>query len=111
MEVTPFEASVSWEDKRATVHLHGELDFATAPVLAQVLREVLEQGAQHLLLDFHEVTFFDSEGLKVLLQAYRHLREREGTITVQGCSRFVARTFEILGLEAQFGICEPSDER
>jgi anti-sigma B factor antagonist len=87
------------------MHVRGELDFATAPTLEDALKNVISSGANNITLDFHEVTFLDSEGLKVLLRAYRHLRDHGGSMRVQGCSRFVARTFEILGLESQFGIC------
>lgn len=105
MEVPPFDVSVEWEDGQPIVTICGELDFATAPILQEALKDVLDKGAEHLILDFHQVTFLDSEGLKVLLLAYRLLRDRGGRIAVEGCSRFVAKTFEILGLHTYFDIC------
>ncbi len=99
MEVTPFEVSVNWEGEEPIIHIRGEIDFATAPALNKSLSEVIDRGARHLTLDFQQVSFLDSEGLKVILQTYRHLRAREGSMTVKGCSQFVARTFEILGFD------------
>lgn len=104
MDVPPFEVAISWSDGEPTVHIRGELDFATAPALHEALEEALRGHAQSLVLDFHQVTFLDSEGLKVLLQAYRELRARGGSLTVTGCSQFVAKTFEILGLDRYFDI-------
>lgn len=104
MEVPPFDVFIDWDNGQPVVHIRGELDYATAPTLQRALKDIIAEGAQNLLLDFHEVTFLDSEGLKVLLQAYRELRNRGGSITVQGCSQFVAKTFEILGLESYFEI-------
>lgn len=104
MEAAPFEVSLRWEDSHPFVRVRGELDFATAPILRDTLRKLLSEGAEEVTLDFREVTFLDSEGLKVLLQAYRQLHARGGSIKVWGCSRFVARTFEILGVDRRFDI-------
>jgi len=104
LDVPPFEVSIDWDRGRPVIHVRGELDYATAPAFERALRRAASGDAIDLILDFHGVTFLDSEGLKVLLRVYRDLRERNGSITIRGCSRFVAKTFEILGLEAHFGV-------
>lgn len=90
--------------------VRGEVDFATAPILQRALHEMIDEGNWHITLDFHRVTFLDSEGLKVLIQAYKRLLDIGGTVQVQGCSKFVAKTFEILGVATHFGIDSPKTE-
>src|SRR5262245_21242992 len=47
--------------------LEGELDMATAGDLAEALRET--GGGEPLLLDFSGISFMDSSGLRVILEA------------------------------------------
>ena len=106
MEAPHFEVSVNKEGRHPVLHLRGEIDFATAPNLQDALNETLSTDVEYITLDFQNVTFLDSEGLKVLLQAYQELREHGGKLNVQGCNKFVAKTFEILGVQGLFGIDE-----
>jgi stage II sporulation protein AA (anti-sigma F factor antagonist) len=107
LEVPSFGVSVDWQEGQPIIHIRGEIDFATAPPLNDALESVAVEGVQHVTLDFNEVTFLDSEGLKVLLHSYRQLRDHGGDMTVTGCSKFVAKTFEILGLDRYIDIQEP----
>jgi anti-sigma B factor antagonist len=58
-------------DGTARVVVYGELDLAAAPTLRSALRP-LRRDARSTILDLREVTFMDSSGLRVLLQAGRH---------------------------------------
>lgn len=54
----------------ATVTLRGELDLATAPELEQAVRGPLDDVSVHtFVFDMSALTFMDSSGLAVLLQA------------------------------------------
>lgn len=52
----------------AWVRVTGELDLATAPILARALSQPEARG-QHVVLDLRELTFIDSSGVHVILQA------------------------------------------
>jgi anti-sigma B factor antagonist len=58
----------------AGFELEGELDMATAGDLAEFLREA-EKGSDPILLDFSGISFMDSSGLRVILEA---AAERDG---------------------------------
>ena len=61
----PFEVTVQRDDAVATVVVSGEFDMATAPSST-----VAEQGdARLLVLDLTAVTFIDSTGVRVLIEA------------------------------------------
>jgi anti-sigma B factor antagonist len=62
------------------VRVGGELDMDTVPQLQDVLREVADDGAQQVVLDFADVTFMDSSGLGLLVDWYKMLRERDGRL-------------------------------
>jgi anti-sigma B factor antagonist len=52
----------------AWVRVTGELDIATAPQLAEMLRHA-EECCQRVVLDLRQVTFMDSSGVHVILNA------------------------------------------
>lgn len=106
MVMPHFEVNVNKEGTHPVLYLRGEVDFATAPVLQDALNETISEGADKITLDFQEVTFLDSEGLKVLLDVYRQLNKTGGTIALHGCSKYIAKIFEILGIRGIFGVEE-----
>jgi anti-anti-sigma factor len=97
--VPPFEVSRSQDGNQSLLKLRGELDFGTAPVMQDALAELMTGDVEHLILDMQDVTFLDSEGVKVLLHAYKKVRDCGGAMSIRGCSRFVQNVFEILGLQ------------
>ncbi|WP_380163440.1 STAS domain-containing protein [Jannaschia sp. R86511] len=66
----------------AVVQVDGELDMASSPVLEQTLTELLAQGYLHLDLDLADLTFCDSTGLRVMVEARDRLAPHRGTVVV-----------------------------
>src|SRR4051794_37328999 len=52
------------------LHVHGELDFATAPALRDRLRSLSRLG-HPVAVDLSQVSFMDSSGLSLLLDLRR----------------------------------------
>jgi anti-sigma B factor antagonist len=77
----------------------GEIDMATAPMLARELTAAIEEGDGAVVLDLVEVTFFDSSGLRVAIVAHRDLGEQDRRLAVV-CdpAGHVRRTFVLAGL-------------
>jgi anti-anti-sigma factor len=63
----------------AWVHATGELDLVTAPQLGQVLREA-QLSARLVVLDLRELTFMDSSGVHVILDAASGARQASGRL-------------------------------
>jgi anti-sigma B factor antagonist len=59
LEITPTDVGY---------RLEGELDMATADDLSEILRETERRG-DPVVLDFEGISFMDSSGLRVLLEA------------------------------------------
>jgi anti-sigma B factor antagonist len=62
------------------VEVLGEIDMDTVPMLEDFLREVVDAGARHVVLDFAGVTFLDSSGLILLVELLDRLRARGGRL-------------------------------
>jgi anti-sigma B factor antagonist len=81
-------------------HLAGELDMATAPVLAEYLREQTAAGPTDLVLDLGGVTLLAAAGLTLILEALNNDNGIHGRLHLTGVTdnRPVARVLQLAGL-------------
>lgn len=78
-----------------TVALSGRLDTLTAPDLEDKLYEELDE-AEKLIFDFAELEYISSAGLRVLLEAYKMMDEKDGML-VRNVTEPVMEIFEVTG--------------
>jgi len=91
----------SGEYERLTVT--GRLDAYGADRLAKTLKEAVTHGARHLRLDFSELAFVSSAGLRVLLQFYKQLKGLHGSLAITDCSAPVKMVIALAGFEQLLG--------
>lgn len=90
------------------ISLDGELDLASAPALEQRLQELEGRRPAKLILDLTALSFLDSTGLRVLLQADGRARERGCKLVVRRGEDSVQRVFEVTGAHEMLTF-EPAD--
>ena len=83
------------EGSRLTIALDGRLDTTSAPQLEGVLRETL-RGVTELEMDFANLAYISSAGLRVLLSAMK-LMKKQGSMVVRNVNETVMEVFEITG--------------
>ena len=88
------EHSVS--DAVLTVTPSGRLDSATADEFADYINGVFTMEIQTLMLDFKEVDFISSKGLRVLVTIYKELNGRQ--LRVVNANPSVIDVFRLSGL-------------
>jgi anti-sigma B factor antagonist len=85
------------------LHMHGELDLVTSPVIRQSVHDAVAVGCHDVVLDLSEVFFCDSSGVGVLIAARRLIRSCQGRLRLilpaQGADGDTSRSseFEIGG--------------
>jgi anti-sigma B factor antagonist len=89
LEVSP--TSTGWE-------VRGEIDAHTAPTLAAAMTD-LPGGV--VTVDVAGVSFMDSSGLRVLIEAATRAREGSGDLVIVHSTPGIARLVEISGLGGQ----------
>lgn len=77
------------------IHVEGELDHDGCEQVAPVLLQAEGEGT--VVLDVSGVTFVSSEGIGLVLRAYRKLKEEKRTLLLGGLRRHVRKSFEIVG--------------
>ena len=92
------------EGNTLAVILEGEMNTLTAPELAKALEGELD-GVDGLDVDMHELTYISSAGLRVLLNAYRILEDKNG-VTVRGACREIVEVFDSTGFSSFINLVE-----
>ena len=82
----------------------GDVDLAAAPHL---LEGILEAGrscapGQHVILDLGGVTFIDSSGLALLVDAHRRIAAEDQVLLLGEVPERVRRLFQLTGLDQLF---------
>jgi anti-sigma B factor antagonist len=76
--------------------LSGEIDMGSAEGVASSLRPLIEAGGP-VIIDLSNVTFLDSTGVHVIVDAAKALGER-GCVVIHGANGAVAKVIEITRL-------------
>ncbi|GKQ36605.1 STAS domain-containing protein [Streptomyces sp. A012304] len=78
--VVAFKVTGGERGEWAVLHVSGELDLVTSPVLRQRVHDAVAEGRHSLVLDLSEVHFCDSSGVGVLIAARRLIRSCRGRL-------------------------------
>jgi anti-anti-sigma factor len=84
----------------AWVHVAGELDLASSFTLEQALREA-QQCARVVVLDLRELTFIESSGVHVILEAAGGVRHGDGRLVLVRGPAQVDRALTLTGVPSQ----------
>ena len=81
--------------KEAMITIEGRVDTITSPELDQMISDSVET-AESLLLDFTNVEYISSAGLRVLLKAHKTM-SKKGGMTIKNSGEDILEIFEITG--------------
>ena len=88
------------ENGRLTVELTGEIDHHCAKAYIQAISAKIEAyNPTVCILDFQEVTFMDSSGIAVVINALRSMTQIEGHLLLTGISPQPMRVFRASGID------------
>lgn len=86
------------------VAVEGELDLFTAPFLRDEVREAIKQDGSTLVLDLAALSFMDSSGLSVLIEAWRLATSEGGGVSLAAPQAPVARILRTTGLDRRIKV-------
>ena len=88
------------EEGRLTIALTGEIDHHYAKAYIQAIAAKIEAYTpQTCVLDFREVSFVDSSGIAVVINALRNMAQIEGQLLLTGISPQPMRVFRASGID------------
>jgi len=89
--------------------LEGEIDLHVSPRIERSLRSMIAKRPEQVVVDLSAVTFIDSSGLAVLINARQDLNKYGGKLTLSGITENVRSILEMARLD-QFFLIDPRDD-
>ena len=90
--------------------LNGRLDSNTSPELEKKLAGAMEGGARNMVLDFENLDYISSAGLRIILKTTKDLKRAEGALILCSMQDYVKEVFEIAGFDSFLPIVPTVDE-
>jgi len=88
----------------AVYQIKGRLDASSTPELEEKVLLSLDRGITHLIMDFSELEYINSAGLRILVMSYQRLQPRGGQVMVCGVRDYIAEIFDISGYNRIFAM-------
>lgn len=97
-----FAVERSTVQDRAVLHVHGELDIATAAELAEAVEVALLEAPPGLVLDLSPTVFVDSSGCRQLAVSARRAASRgvDAVVVCPGSNTHVRLVLDMVELRA-----------
>src|ERR1043166_2552187 len=101
--LSPVVATVSHPEPN-TIALEGEIDMHESPNVREAFREVIAQKLPRVFVDLSNVSYIDSSGIAVLIEAMQSVHTYGGQLALFGIRENVRTVFEIARLDQVFKI-------
>lgn len=84
------------------VNASGRLDLDSAVEYGVTVKNAVEDAPEEikeLVLDFSEITFISSFGLKVVLELYKEMQARQGFLKLKNIPEQLKNSFKMVGFD------------
>ena len=92
------------------IKIEGNLDTQTSTEAQEELDRIVEEGARKLLIDFAELAYISSAGLRVLLATAKKLGTDQGEMRMCNMNDVVREVFEVSGFSTIFKVFPTDSE-
>jgi len=86
------------------ISVKGRLDAATSPDFENSLSDLIAKGENTFLIDFDNLKYISSAGLRSILATAKKLEEKKSEIVFSGLQGSVKEVFNIAGFHSIFRI-------
>jgi anti-sigma B factor antagonist len=95
---------VTTKTEPSILPLEGEIDLHVSPQIGASLAALIAKKPAHLVVDLSQVSYIDSSGLAVLIEAMQNVGSYGGKFALSGLQKGVRPIFEIARLDQVFRI-------
>lgn len=92
------------------VNLKGNFDISASQQFDDKLTSLINDGANRIILDFSEVPFVASTGLRVLLKTAQRLKDENGLLRICGVNETVMEVFKMTSFDTILAIFDTKEE-
>ena len=98
------------QDAISILKLNGRLDSNTSQGFEKKIFDAISDGSKNMIVDFKDLDYISSAGLRVILKATKALNREEGKIMLCSMQDYVKEVFEIAGFDSFLPIVATMDE-
>jgi anti-sigma B factor antagonist len=98
------------QDAISFFKLNGRLDSNTSQGLEEKVFGAILDGSKNMVIDFKDIDYISSAGLRVILKATKALHREKGKIMLCSMQDYVKEVFEIAGFDTFLPIVGSMDE-
>ena len=103
------EVKEKTEGTVAILYPRGKIDNNNAPLLEKKINEILDKDT-NILVNFGDVDYINSIGIRVLIQTIRSLKEKNRKLALSNVSGKVLELLKVFDLEGLMAI-HPTEEK
>jgi anti-sigma B factor antagonist/stage II sporulation protein AA (anti-sigma F factor antagonist) len=93
-------------EQRVILRIDGRLDAASAPILERKVNTLMDEERWNLLLDFSQVDYLSSAGMRLLLSATKKVKAKNGSFILFQLNDEVAEIIKMAGFDKILSICQ-----
>lgn len=86
-------------ESKVILRLEGRIDAATAPILESKIQKLIAEKHFQLLLDFTDVEYLSSAGMRVLLASLKKLKAQHGIFAIFSVTEDVGEIIRLAGFD------------
>jgi anti-anti-sigma factor len=98
------------EEEAVVVSIKGRLDAVSSPEFEKELDALIAEGEKDFVIDFAEIDYISSAGLRSILATAKKLRTKDGQIFLSAMKESVKEVFKISGFDSIIPILESTEE-
>jgi len=100
------EITTRKQDNAVVVTVKGKLDAISSPEFEKGLAELIAEGEKVFIIDFGELDYISSAGLRSILATAKKLKAKEGQLMLSTLKDVVKKVFEVSGFSSIIPIHE-----
>jgi anti-sigma B factor antagonist len=104
------EVSVKEVNEISVMTFEGNLDTNTAPQAQEQIDKVIDGGSAKVLINFGDLNYISSAGLRVLLTTAKKLKALSGDLKICGLNETVQEVFDISGFSSILSVVSTEEE-
>ena len=90
--------------------LIGRLDTNTSARFEQKLFQTISGGSKKMIVDFKDLNYISSAGIRLIFIAYKALMREDGRIILCSMQKYVREIFKMTGIDSFVPILDNMDE-
>ncbi len=104
------EVTVKEVNEVNVMSFEGNLDTNTAPQAQAQIDQLIDGGSSKILINFDNLNYISSAGLRVLLATAKKLKASSGGLKICGLNETVQEVFDISGLSSILSVVATEED-